>query len=111
MPPRAAFAQARCEPFRLLNFSADAVKEKDRRTPTAIESTVRRTLLVLSALGLDRRRALRLLDALARDELVAQFHLLRDAVNVLRLLPALGASQNLARLQKLGAVFLVNPDV
>jgi len=51
MPPRAAFAQARCEPFRLLNFSADAVKEKDRRTPTAIESTVLRTLLVLSARG------------------------------------------------------------
>src|SRR2546421_5598213 len=43
------------------------------------------------ALGLDRRSALGLLDALARDELIAQLHLLRDAVNVLRLLTALGA--------------------
>src|SRR5438270_903911 len=65
----------------------------------------------VGALGLDRRRALGLLDALARHELVAQLHLLRDAVDVFRLLPALGAAQNLAGLQQLGAVFLVNPDV
>ena len=52
-----------------------------------------------------------LLDALARHELKAQFHLLRDLVNILGLRSAFGATDNLIQFEQFRLVVFSNPNI